>query len=72
VFIQVGADGALLSDAFVANLSGVAEDAEDRLIYDTDSGNLIYDSNGNAQGGAVRIATLGTGLALDSGDFLVI
>jgi serralysin len=72
VFIQVGADGALFSDAFVANLSGVAEDAEDRLIYDTDSGNLIYDSNGNAQGGAVRIATLGTGLALDSGDFLVI
>ncbi|CAN7532034.1 M10 family metallopeptidase [Rhizobium sp. LjRoot254] len=72
VFTKILVDGALSSDAFVANLSGVAEDAEDRLIYDTDSGNLFYDSNGSQQGGSVRIATLDTFLALDYQDFLII
>ena len=72
VFTKIIGDGALSFDAFVKNVTGTAEDAEDRLIYDQDDGRLIYDSNGNAQGGAVVIARLGTFLALDYHDFLVI
>jgi len=72
VFTKIVTDGALSGNAFVANLSGQAGDADDWLIYDQDDGRLIYDSNGSAQGGAVVIAKLGTFLALDYQDFLVI
>lgn len=72
VFTKIDSDGVLLLDRFISNLTGEAEDAEDRLIYDQDDGRLIYDSNGSAQGGAVVIAKLGTFLALDYQDFLVI
>ena len=51
---------------------GVAQDALDRIIYETDTGKLIYDSNGDAAGGAVHFATLTAGLALTNADFLII
>ena len=68
----VGRNGALSLDAFVPNLSGVAEDAEDRLIYETDTGKLFYDKDGSGQGGSVLIAKLDAGLGLSAGDFVVI
>ncbi|WP_282959980.1 calcium-binding protein [Ciceribacter sp. L1K23] len=63
--------GKLASGAFWKSTAGVAHDADDRIIYDTDSGNLYYDSNGNASGGAVLIAKLSANLALTAADFLV-
>jgi serralysin len=72
VFTTVGDDGALSSNFFKSNFSGQAEDGDDHLIYDKDSGKLFYDSNGSAQGGSVLVAQLGINLTLSAGDFLVI
>ena len=38
--------------------TGLAHDASDRIIYETDTGGPSYDGNASAAGGAVRIATL--------------
>ncbi|WP_198402482.1 calcium-binding protein [Rhodobacter sp. CZR27] len=64
--------GALAAGAFVANASGLAADAADRIIYETDTGTLLYDADGAGGGGAIQIAMLGSGLALSHADFLVI
>ena len=64
--------GALSASAFVANTSGQATSASHRIIYETDTGNLYYDSNGSAAGGRVQFATLAPGLALTAADFFVI
>jgi serralysin len=36
------------------------------------TGDLFYDSNGSAAGGAVQIAELSTGLSLTHNDFLIV
>ena len=72
IFTALTATGALASTAFVANTSGLAADASDRVIYETDTGMLYYDSNGNAAGGRVLIAELDAGLGLTALDFTVI
>ena len=46
--------------------------AADRIVYETDTGKLFYDSNGNAAGGAVQFGLLTSGLALTNADFFVI
>ncbi|MEQ1715238.1 MAG: hypothetical protein ABL907_04515 [Hyphomicrobium sp.] len=56
-----------------ASATGLAHDADDRIIYNTASGVLTYDSNGNAAGGTIaQFALLTTKPALTSADFLVI
>lgn len=52
--------------------TGLLHDADDRIIYETDTGKLFYDSNGIAAGGAVQIARLTPNLALTHLDFQVI
>ena len=42
----------LTAGQFVRNGSGLAQDANDRIVYETDTGRLSYDSNGNAAGGS--------------------
>jgi len=64
--------GALTAAAFVKNAAGVATDASDRIIYETDTGNLYYDADGTGVIAAVQFATLTPGLAVTSADFLVI
>ncbi len=49
-----------------------AHDANDRIIYNPASGILTYDGNGNAAGGAIQFAVLGTNLALTNADFVII
>lgn len=71
-FDRIGRDGRLPGDAFAVNDTGRAEDKEDRLVYDSDSGNLFYDANGSARGKAVLVAHLDPGLALGAGDFLIV
>ncbi len=72
VFVGLGAPGALAAGAF-ALLSDLPA-ADDRIIYDDGTGDLFYDENGNgsSNGGMVRFATLGPGLALSADDFIVI
>jgi Ca2+-binding RTX toxin-like protein len=76
--------GALAAGAFKAatNITasgGSTVDASDRILYDTDSGSLYYDSNGSASGGRVLLGTVNDDLnssthhpTLVAGDFKVI
>ena len=70
VFAGLGAAGVLNANAF--RIGAAAADADDRIIYNSATGALIYDSNGNAAGGAYQIATLSANLAMTNADFLVI
>jgi Ca2+-binding RTX toxin-like protein len=64
--------GTLSSASFWKSTTGLAHDGNDRIIYETDTGKLTYDSNGSGAGGSVQIATLNPNLALTNADFLVI
>ncbi|WP_367347759.1 calcium-binding protein [Sphingobium yanoikuyae] len=65
-----GGWGLLDPDAFV--IGNVAADANDRILYDSATGALFYDADGNGAGAAVQFALLTAGLALTSADFNVI
>lgn len=64
--------GALASTKFKANAAGVATDSNDRIIYDTTSGDLFFDRNGSAAGGAIKFATLTNKSVITAADFFVI
>lgn len=70
IFTALGSAGALSSARFRVGTS--AQDANDHVIYNPATGALYYDHNGDASGGAFRIATMPTGLALTAADILVI
>jgi uncharacterized delta-60 repeat protein len=72
IFNAIAGIGALSAGQFTANASGTAQDANDRIIYETDTGKLFYDSNGSAAGGATQFATLSPGLGLSNANFFVI
>lgn len=44
----------------------------DRIVYNSATGQLFYDSDGSGAGAAVLFATLQTGLGLAASDFEVI
>ena len=61
IFAALGpSSGVLAAEKFF--VGAAAHDADDRIIYDSAAGALIYDFNGSASGGGVRFATLATGL----------
>jgi hypothetical protein len=64
--------GRLAASEFVKNTTGLAKDANDHVIYETDTGWLNYDYNGSAAGGGVHFAHLSPNLQLSSADFQVI
>ncbi|MFN0194807.1 MAG: calcium-binding protein [Aestuariivirga sp.] len=64
--------GALSANHFVANTTGVAADADDRFIYETDTGILRYDSNGSAAGGITVVAVLTGAPTLTAADFYIL
>ncbi|MEA3028826.1 MAG: hypothetical protein QOG13_151 [Sphingomonadales bacterium] len=64
------AAGALAAGAFV--IGTAAADADDRIIYDSATGRLFFDADGNGAGVAVHFATLATHPALTASDFMVI
>jgi Ca2+-binding RTX toxin-like protein len=49
-----------------------AQDANDRIIYNSSTGALFYDNDGVGGNAQVQFATLSTGLALTNLDFLVV
>ena len=73
IFTGLGlAVGTLASAKFWASTTGVAHDADDRIVYNTTTGVLTYDSNGSAAGGSVQFAVLTTHPAITNADFIVI
>jgi len=66
------ATGPLVATAFVANATGLATTAAHRIVYETDTGFLSYDSNGSAAGGQTRFATLTGAPAITAADFNVV
>lgn len=64
------AAGALAVGAF--HIGAGAAAADDRIIYNSATGALTFDSNGNAAGGSVHFATVGVGLGLTNADFFII
>jgi hypothetical protein len=69
VFNKLTVNGAL--NASMLRIGSAAADSNDYIIYNKDTGALIYDSNGSAAGGAVQFATIGKGLNLTASDFNV-
>jgi Ca2+-binding RTX toxin-like protein len=72
IFTTIVGTGTLTAAQFVANAAGIALDADDRIVYETDTGKLFYDSNGSAAGGATQFAQLAPGLAPTHNDFLIV
>ncbi|RCS21656.1 hemolysin [Phyllobacterium salinisoli] len=72
IFEALGGDGPLPLGAFYKATSGVAHDANDRIIYDTNDGALSYDTDGSGQAAAIQFAQLSPHLNLSATDFIVI
>jgi Ca2+-binding RTX toxin-like protein len=71
-FTALSTTGVLTAGAFQANTSGVASDSSDRIIYETDTGNLYYDADGLGGVAGILFAKLATDLQLTNADFVVI
>jgi len=74
VFTELGAPGNFAADdARFASGAGLTSgrDASDRLIYDTTTGNVFYDADGNGAGSAEWIAQLNFAPALAATDIVV-
>lgn len=72
IFTQLGGNGALNADFFAANAGGTAVDANDYIIYETDTGRLLYDADGSGAGAAIQFATLVSTPTLTIGDLFVV
>jgi serralysin len=70
VFSQAGPVGGL-SDA-VFFIGAVAHDADDRIIYNSSSGALLYDADGTGSTAATQLAKLTLGLGVTAGDFTIV
>jgi len=64
--------GVLATAAFAANSAGLAVTEFQRIIYETDSGNLWFDADGDGSGGRIRFADLAGRLGLTNEDFFVV
>ncbi len=64
--------GTLKSEYFCANSEGSAQDSNDYIVYNTTSGALYYDLDGQGSASAVQFATLEHKETLKYSDFLVV
>jgi Ca2+-binding RTX toxin-like protein len=63
--------GVMLSGYFRANTTGLAQDANDHVIYETDTGKLFYDADGLGGAAGTQFAKIAVGLSLTNADFYV-
>jgi Ca2+-binding RTX toxin-like protein len=70
IFAGIAQAGPLGAGAFRAGTA--AADAGDRIIYDSASGRIFYDADGNGSGAAILFAKVDVGTGLTHADFLVI
>ena len=71
VFTKLTTVGVLGAQFFVANATGVAQDADDYIVYNTTNGALLYDATGSGVGAAVQFATLLGAPVITAADFAV-
>lgn len=64
------AAGVLSAAAFFKGTA--AHDADDRIVYNAATGGLFFDKDGTGAAAAVQFATVSTGLAITSSDFVVV
>jgi Ca2+-binding RTX toxin-like protein len=69
-FTAIGPVGTLAAAAFTTGAA--ATDGAHRIIYDSSTGALLYDPDGNGVAAAVQFAQLATGLSLTENNFQVI
>ncbi|MBP7003443.1 M10 family metallopeptidase C-terminal domain-containing protein [Amaricoccus sp.] len=72
IFAALGDEGGLDGAAFRRSAAGVAQDADDRILYDRDSGALSYDADGDGADDAVQFAWLDANLRLSADNFVII
>jgi Ca2+-binding RTX toxin-like protein len=72
IFTKLTKGGVLASGMFAANKDGLAKDADDFIVYETDTGKLFYDADGSGAGKAVQFALLGNKAALTADDLFVV
>ena len=68
VFVGLSA-GALDGGSFVIGKAAV--DAADRIVYDKNTGSLLFDSDGDGDAAAIRFAIVSGGRPLAADDFLI-
>ena len=71
-FFQGISNGNMSATSYAANLTGLAGDGSDRVIYETDTGRLFFDADGTGAGASIHFATLRTNLALTIMDFFIL
>jgi Ca2+-binding RTX toxin-like protein len=71
IFTELTSTGTLSTANFRANSTGTAVDGNDFIVYNTSTGELSYDSNGNAAGGVRVFAILSGAPTLAASDFVV-
>jgi Ca2+-binding RTX toxin-like protein len=69
IFLDPAIFGLLPLGAFASNASGVAGTADIRIIYNSTSGGLFYDADGDGAEEAVKFAELQDSLTLTGADF---
>jgi Ca2+-binding RTX toxin-like protein len=72
IFGGIGTVGAFDATSFVSGAGAVAADANDHVIYDTNTGFLYYDGDGVGGSAAIQIATLTGTPAITADDFTVV
>jgi serralysin len=70
IFTALTTLGTLAEEAFF--IGAAAQDADDRIGYNPNTGRVIYDADGDASGGATQFAMLDQALALTNQDFVVV
>ena len=64
--------GTLTAAEFLSSPSDTATTAAQRIIYNSTTGALSFDADGNGVGAAVQFATLSAGLAMVAGEFSIV